>query len=476
MASSVPAPIFGPAGFIAPTEADILAGVQADINAAFGGNLNPALETPQGQLASSETAIIGSVNDTFLYFTNQVDPAFAEGRMQDAIARIYFIERNPSQPTVVQALCTGLPGVVIPAGAGAVASDGNRYTCTQTGTIGVGGTVTLPFACNVVGPIPCPAGTLITIYQSVPGWDAINNPFPGTLGNIVETRTAFEARRALSVAHNSAGSLPSILGAVLTVPNVIDAFVTENPTNSPMTIGGVVLSPNSIYVCVLGGNASAIAQAIWSKKAPGCGYTGNTSVTVQDLNSGYIPPYPSYSVSFQTPVSLEIFFSVVINSSLQVPANAAGQIQSAIIKAFAGLDGGPRARIASEILASRFYAPVAALGPWVQIISIEIGSTNMPSAVVTGSITGTTLTVTSLTSGALAVGQVLTDAVGAIIDGTKITALGTGTGGTGTYTVSAMQTVSSRAVVAVSAALFAIYANINQAPTVSAAGISVSLA
>ena len=35
--TSVPPPTFGPKGFIAPSEADILAGVQADINAAFGG-------------------------------------------------------------------------------------------------------------------------------------------------------------------------------------------------------------------------------------------------------------------------------------------------------------------------------------------------------------------------------------------------------------------------------------------------------
>ena len=30
----------------------------ADINAAFGGGVNPSLSTPQGQIASSDTAII----------------------------------------------------------------------------------------------------------------------------------------------------------------------------------------------------------------------------------------------------------------------------------------------------------------------------------------------------------------------------------------------------------------------------------
>lgn len=54
-------------------------------------------------------------------------------------------------------------------------------------------------------------------------------------------------------------------------------------------------------------------------------------------------------------------------------------------------------------------------------------------AVVTGSITGTTLTVTAVTSGTLRVGQTLSGT--GINEGTYISALGTGIGGTGNYTV-----------------------------------------
>jgi hypothetical protein len=87
--------------------------MQADIDQAFGGGLNPALETPQGQLASSFAAIKGNANDTFVNMANQFDPAFAAGRFQDALGRIYFIERNPALPTVVQATCSGLAEVPI---------------------------------------------------------------------------------------------------------------------------------------------------------------------------------------------------------------------------------------------------------------------------------------------------------------------------------------------------------------------------
>jgi hypothetical protein len=63
------------------------------------------------------------------------------------------------------------------------------------------------------------------------------------------------------------------------------------------------------------------------------------------------------------------------------------------------------------------------------------------AAVFTGEISGTTLTVTALTSGSLSIGQRVYGT--GITQGTFITALGTGTGGTGTYTVGTSQTVSS---------------------------------
>jgi hypothetical protein len=372
--TNVPKPQFGPTGFVAPAESVISAGVFADVNAAFGGNLNPSPDTPQGQLTASITAIIGFANDLFLSITNQVDPAYAEGRMQDAIARIYFLERNPAEPTVVTAPCSGLSGTIIPVGSLAQSADGNTYVCTDGGTIPSGGTITLTFACVTPGPIPCPPNSLTTIYRAIPGWDAITNPTEGVLGRLVESRAEFEARRAASVALNATGTLPAIKATVLNVPGVLDAYATENPTGSSVTIGGVSVAAHSLYVSVVGGANADVAAAIWRKKNPGCAYNGNTTVTVVDDNSGYSPPYPSYSVTFERPAALPILFAVEIANSVTVPANAADLIQTAIINAFSGSDGGPRAKIGSTIFASRFYSAVAALGSWAQIVSIQIGT------------------------------------------------------------------------------------------------------
>lgn len=475
MATNVPSVTFGPRGFIVPPQADILAGVQADIDQAFGGGLNPALETPQGQLASSMAAITANSDNTFQKLTQEFDPAYNDGRYQDAIARIYFLERLPARATIVQGVCTGLDGTVIPVGAIARASDNNLYTCIQAGEI-VSGTVTLSFACNTLGPIACPADSLNAIYQAIFGWDTINNPSDGVIGTNTESRQEFETRRAASVALNSNGSLPSIRGAVLSVAGVLDAYATENATNAPLTIGGVTLAANSLYVAVVGGDVNTIAKAIWSRKAPGCSYNGNTTVVVLDQSPGYSPPYPSYNVTFEIPPALPILGVVSIANNVLIPADAVQQVQAVFIAAFTGADGGARATIGSIIYAARFYAGVAALGAWAQVISIKLGSPNVPNVTITASIAATTLTVTAVSANTLASGQTLLDTSGNLAPGTVLgTQIGGTTGGVGTYNITPSQTVSSEVMTATAPTQDSVTVRINQVPTIAAANIAVVL-
>lgn len=470
---AVPTPTFGPNGFITPSEPDILVAVKEEINAAFGGNLNMADETPQGQLAVSQAAAIGNANDIFVFLTQMFDPAYSFGRYQDALARLYYLERIPSQPTVVQATCIGLAGVVIPDGSLAQDEVGVMYASVGDAVIGSDGTASIPFACTVPGPVPCPANTLTVIYQAIPGWDSINNPGEGVLGRLTESRQEFEARRYASVANNSVGMLPSIRGKVLQVPGVLDCYVTENVEDTSQTVNGVTLNPKSLYVAVVGGSDDEVAQTIWRKKSPGCSYNGNTTVTVYDTNSGYQPPLPAYSVAFERPASLPIIFKIDIQDNPLILANSTELIQAAIIAAFAGSDGGARASIGAELFASRYTPPILALGPWAQLRSIKIGSPQAPDAVVTGSITDLLMTVTAITSGPIEIGgTVFGDEVA---DGTVITSQASGTpGGVGTYNVNVSQTVTSTTLTTASATLDTLVPFINVAPTITAENIQVT--
>lgn len=73
--------------------------------------------------------------------------------------------------------------------------------------------------------------------------------------------------------------------------------------------------------------------------------------------------------------------------------------------------------------------------------SLELSGSTGNIASFTASISGTTMTVTAVASGTIEVGQYLVSSL--IFDNTYITALGTGAGGTGTYTVSSSQTAAS---------------------------------
>jgi hypothetical protein len=76
-----------------------------------------------------------------------------------------------------------------------------------------------------------------------------------------------------------------------------------------------------------------------------------------------------------------------------------------------------------------------------QTVAAESMNSAAVGAVVTATIAGTTMTVSSVTSGTLHVGQTISG-VGVTL-GTIITALGTGTGGAGTYTLSVASTVGT---------------------------------
>jgi hypothetical protein len=472
---TVPTPSFGDNGFVVPPESEILIAVKEEINAAFGNQLNMADETPQGQLAVSQTAAIGNANDAFAFLSQQFDPAYNSGRYQDAIARIYFISRIGSRPTAVVCQCGGLPGIVIEQGALATTDDGTTYVATETKIIEATGTVDVTFACTTDGAIPCPANTVTTIFQAINGWDSINNNEEGVIGRATETRSEFEQRRFASVAKNSVGSIPSVLANVLEVDDVLDAYVTENVANSPQTVGGVLLGPKTIYVAAVGGDSEAVARAIWRKKAPGCGYNGNTNVTIYDDNSGYDPPYPAYSVSFQRPDALSVLFKVSIQNNALIPADAEAQVQTAIIAAFAGTDGSQRVRIGSEIFAANFYRSILLLGSWAQIKTIKVGSAQNTSATATGSLGGTAMHITLLLSGSIGAGQTVQGS--GVVDGTKIVSQVSGTvGGVGYYTLDRVNPgVTPTTLTMVEATRDTIVPDIDLAPTVSAPNIVLSI-
>ena len=284
MTSSVPEIEFTESGLVLPTETDILTAVQADMDAAFGGGLNPALETPQGQMASSQTAIFGAKNSEFAYYVNQVDPQYSSGRMQDAIGRIYFLTRKPARSTAVTATLGGVAGAVIPVGALAQDTNGNTYASSGEATIGISGNVDVEFQNIQTGPIACPAGSLINVFQSVNGWDTITNAADGALGADVESRADFEYRRKNSVALNGRDTVQSIYANVFDQDNVLDVYVIDNMKGDCSFTG-------SISTTTLTVSAVASGRLVVGSVITGTGVTAGTRITAFVGGTGGVGTY-----------------------------------------------------------------------------------------------------------------------------------------------------------------------------------------
>lgn len=371
--TNVPAPSLTDAGFVAPSEQDILSGVLADMNTALGGGANTALSTPQGQIALSETAILGDFLGAMIAVFNGVDPASSSGRMQDAIGRIYFMERRAATATTVTVQASvNAPGQTIAAGTVvAQGSDGNLYIAPQAITLPQASTASFDLSCQTAGAITCPANSL-TLYQAGLGLASLANAAPGATGAEAENRTDFEARRQASVAANSIGQNASLMGALLELPGVTDAFVTDNPSPADVVQQGVTIPAYSQYVLVEGGDPEAIGQAILHKKPPGIPTTGAQSITVQDTNPVYAGNQPSYSFNYDRPTPVAVYVVMEIAALDTVPSNAAQLIQQAIVSYLT--TGENRIRLGKTIYASRLSAVVDGLGDWAEVLTLTIGT------------------------------------------------------------------------------------------------------
>ena len=362
MSSHVPPVRFTPQGLQIPTEIEVLNGVLADFNDAFGGGLNLNLETPQGQLASSLAAVIADKNNVIAELVNQIHPEYAEGVMQDAIAQIYFLQRKPATDSAVVCEFVGLPGTQIPQGFIVQDAAGNQWTLQQEIGIPIGGKVNGTLI--AAGQIEAPAHSVNVVYQALVGLDRVDNPHPAVPGRAEESRAEFAERRRRSVAINAHGTPQAVYANVFALDGVRDVYVIDNPKGQSVQAGATnyTLKPHSIYVAAVGGDDTAVAEAVLRYAGSGCDFNGNTEITVYDHR--YSDPKPAYQVAFMRPNELPVYFRIKIERGAFIGADTA--IKQAVINAFKG-------RIGANLYAIGYVAPVVQAVPNVHVLDVEIG-------------------------------------------------------------------------------------------------------
>ncbi len=392
--TNVPLPQFTNAGLTVPTEPEILAGVFSDWVSAFaasGQALNTELTTPQGQLAQSQSYMLAQLNARLAQLIANVDPLTASGAFQDALGKIYFLTRQGATYATVTASVTGVAGQTLPAGAQVRSTDGSIWASTTAATFNSSGVATVEFRAVVAGEGPAVGVGGLSIYQQQPGWETVYNASISVPGVDVESRQAFESRRAESVNIGGRGTAAAVRAAVANVTGVSDVYVYNNGSDSAISYGATnyPIPAHSISVTVAGGDSADIALAIHSKLDAGCGLPTSaglgTLVTqfIQDTEN-YVEPYPQYLIRFVRPAPTTVYVRVSVANLPTLPSNYVQVVQRAVANAitdgFSTRDGSiavSRARIGGQIVAAAYFAPILELGN-IMPISITIGFTANP--------------------------------------------------------------------------------------------------
>ena len=342
-------------------------------------DLNTDPETPQGQVIDSETAAIHQKDVELAFLAQQFNPLTASGKWQEALGKIYYIDRKPAINSSAVCTLTGADGTTVTAGALIRSSyDQTLWALNEDATIGADGTTTATFTCQSEGAIQAGAGTLTQIVTTTPGWDSVTNATAAEVGQLVESQAAFEDRRYQSVALNARSTTAAVYARVAEVENVIAAYVTDNKTNVNKTVDGYSLKPHSVYVAVLGGDDDDIAKAIYNSLSAGCDYNGNTTVNVTDENTGAME-----AVTFMRPTQLPLYVKVTIQDDGNLPDGYEDTIKQAVYNNFYGLDTTTKIKgesilrvvMNTDLYASRFMPSVLNAGI-SQILRVEISTDN----------------------------------------------------------------------------------------------------
>ena len=375
---------FTPSGYEPETLEQIIDDINAIFINVFGESFNGNSSSPTGQFIY-QLALIAQQNDNFMVelTASLYNPNVNSSVWLDAICALSGIVRSAATYSTVTCICSGSNGTVIPAGVLISSTNGDIFINSATVTIS-GGTASAIFTAQQSGAIPVLANTLTNIVNQVYGWDSVTNPTNGITGSSSQSDNSLRAvRNKLLYTQGSASvdALYANLVKLIGTSNSQYVWVNENNTSAPITINGVTLIANSIYVIIYTGvSPASIAETIFNKKPPGIGQNGTLQYTYISPNGTSFDAY--WTVPALTPLQVDIS---VTNYSYY-PPDIIVKIQDAIVNNFNGVDiNVPTALpvgINETVNVSRFISSLLAINVWdIQDLTIQtvVSGTPAPS-------------------------------------------------------------------------------------------------
>lgn len=314
-----------PQGFVPKPFAVIFSEVQADLRGTFGAGADLSPQEPLGQLAGIMANREASLWEMAQEVYAARYPDSATGASADGVASITGTMREGAKPSAVTVTCTGTPGASIPAGRvfSVQGVPSARFLTLEDATIGGAGTVDVPCASEVDGPVAAPAGTLTVVETPTAGLASILNPLDAEPGRLADTDAELRLRREQELRGQGSTAAEAIRSRLLKVEGVAACTVFENDTAAVDADG---LPPHSVEALVEGGDDAEIAAAIYAAKAAGIQAFGSVGQTVEDSQG------IDHAIAFSRPQTLAVHVALSLKVDPDTfPVDGVAQVQAALV-------------------------------------------------------------------------------------------------------------------------------------------------
>ena len=291
---------------------DIITELETGFKTIYGSSINLNANSPDGQMIN----LFGQAKIDILDLVSQVygsfSPTSAIGVVLDQRCAINGVIRAGATHTITNIVVkTDRVLSLVGLSSGSVTpftvSDalGTLFYLIDSATL-INGNNTLAFTAANAGAVYTTINTITNIVTITLGVTEVNNPNSVTTQGVdEEIDAALRLRRSKSVALPSTGYIDGLTGALLAIPDVLDAIVVDNPTG---TVDGYGIPAHSIWPIVDGGDHDVIADVIYKKRNAGCGMYGAVTVQVEQINGINFP------VKFSNPVYEDLYITMVLTS------------------------------------------------------------------------------------------------------------------------------------------------------------------
>lgn len=340
------APVLTSAGVVAPTYYEAVEFLKNEYRAIYGPDAYLENDSQDGQWIGVLARVVSDCGAACVDAVSTFSPKTATKESLSRNVAINGIRRAIPTHSTVDLKLTGVAGTIITNGYSPDAN-GKKWLFPENVSFPSSGEIIITATAEEAGAILALPNSITTKGKPTRGWLSVTNPTSSTLGMSVESDTKLRQRQALSVAIPSQSKTDGIKGAIFSLSGVSRCKTYENDTD---VINDTGIPPNSLCVVVSGGDATEIANIMRVKKSMGCGYFGNTKITVLD--------------SFQEPVDIflhrpniiNIGFNLGLQSTSEYTTEIGDEIKQAIADYVNQLD------IGDKISLNKIYVPAGLYG------------------------------------------------------------------------------------------------------------------